>query len=169
MNRAAFRRRRFCDCRAGCRLHSPQARTAIHTASSGLLRRVMSMIAKVSSTGWKQIFAMARDEMRRFSSLKPGAAPWTMTGPSCLKLRSWQPLSAAHRNSRLNRRSRRRPASPPCGKSGPMGFWTGSQKQSASAMSSLLSRSFSELHWEGNEFRLTSRCPLSCRVGSPIW
>ena len=75
-------------------------------ASNGPSKRGIYMTAKVLSIGWKQIFAMARDETKRFSSARLGAAPWTMIGRSCLKLRNWRPPFAGHRNLRLNHHSR---------------------------------------------------------------
>ncbi len=64
------------------------------------------MTTKPSSTGSRRTFATARDEMRRFSSSRPGAQPHAMIGPSCLRLQSWQARSGEPRNSHLNHHSR---------------------------------------------------------------
>ena len=169
MNSAISRRWRFCDCKAGFRLRSLPVLTAIHMASNGLSKQDMYMTAKVLSIGWKQIFATARDEMKQFSSARPGAARWTMIARSYLRLRNWRPPFAGHRNLRLNHRSRRRPASRRYARYGPMASWTGFRKYSANAIFSLPWPSFLEFARQGRAFRLASPCPPSCKVISPIW
>lgn len=67
--------------------------------------------AAVLSIGWKQISAVARDEMRGFSLTRRGGMRQRMIVRSYLKWRNWRPPFAAHRNLRLNHRSRRQIAS----------------------------------------------------------
>src|SRR5262249_11665380 len=103
MNSIDFHRRRFCDCKAGSRLHFRLVRTAIRMVWNGLLMRAMSMTAPVLWTGWKQIFPTARDATKRFSLLKPIAAPrTTIIGQSFLKLQNWRAPFAAEADLRLN-------------------------------------------------------------------
>ena len=81
------------------------------------------MIAKVLSIGWKQISVTARDEMKRFSLSRPGAARERTIAKGCLKLRNSRPPFGGHRNSRLKLRSRRHPVSLHCVECGPIPFW----------------------------------------------
>ena len=128
-------------------------------ASNGLSRWVMSMTAKVSSTGWKQIFAMARGtQWKRFSSSVPGAPLWMMTGRSCMKLRT----TAAFRGTaefalELSQQGSAclatlRHVWPDC-----VLDWL--SEEAAKAKFSPLSPSFSEFHWQGKELRLRLSLP----------
>src|ERR671918_596599 len=103
-------------------LHFLPVLTAIHMASNGPSKRGIYTVAKLSSIGCKQISAMARDETKRFSSARPGTAPWTMIAKSYLRLRNWRPPFAVHRNLRLNHHSKRLPALRRYAKYGPIAF-----------------------------------------------
>src|SRR5215510_11182877 len=80
-------------------------------ASKKRSRLEISKTAKVLSIGSTPISAMARHEMKRFSSARPGAALQTKMARNYLRLPNLRPLFAAHRNLRLNHRSRRPHAS----------------------------------------------------------
>src|SRR5579864_4609805 len=63
-------------------------------ASSGLLKPDTFTIVRALLIGWKQIFATAQDETKRFSSLRLGARRLMTTAKSCLKLRTSQQATA---------------------------------------------------------------------------
>src|SRR4029077_16331457 len=152
-NGAIFHRWSFYDCKVGFRLHSLPVPIAIPTVSNGLSKRGMSTTAKVWWTGWTQIFVMARDEMKQFSSSRLGVAPSMTIARSYLKLRNWQLRSGGHLNLRLKQRSRRRPASLPCVKFGPTVFWTVFQAHSEKAKFSRHRPSFLVFARQGRAYR----------------
>src|SRR5262249_62231696 len=90
-------------------------------ASKGRSRLEMFTTAKVLSIGSTPISATARHEMKRFSSAGPGSPPQPGMARNYLRLLNSRPLFAAHRNLRLNHRSRGPHASRWYARYGPVG------------------------------------------------
>src|SRR5260370_33264219 len=105
--------------------------------SSALWTRGIYTIAKLSLIGWTQTFAMARDEMKRFSSARRGAVLQIMIAGGYLKSRNWRPPFVGLRNLHLNHRSKRRPVSRRSARYGPIASWIGFREYSADALLSL--------------------------------
>src|SRR5260370_28768180 len=102
--------------------------------SSALGPRGVYTIAKLSLIGWTQTFAMARDEMKRFSSARRGAVLQIMIAGGYLKSRNWRPPFVGLRNLHLNHRSKRPPVSPRSARYGPLASLVGLPQYSANSI-----------------------------------